>query len=660
MPQENASLANLRVAALESRNAAEMTRLIEKFGGQAFVSPSMREVPIEQNREAIDFAHRLITGGIDVMIFLTGVGFRHLLAAVEKHVSRERFLDSLRDIVTICRGPKPVAAMAEVGLKPTHRVPEPNTWRVLLATIDAGIPIANQNVGLQEYGITNRSLIAGLEARGAKVVNVRVYQWDLPEDTGPLEANVRAISAGERDVVLFTSAHQVANLLRMAQQMGLEPQLRDGLQRAVIASIGPTTSEMLHDHELPADVQPEHPKMGPLVAVAAELAATILEWKRRVSISLAAPPASPLDPQAPWYDSPFMKACRREPTDVTPVWLMRQAGRYMEEYRQVRGQTSFLELCKNPPLCSEIMCTAVARLGVDAAIIFSDLLPILEPMGLELDFAKGEGPVIYNPVRAPADVDRVLELEDLGTLDFVFETVRRTRADLPARIPLIGFAGAPFTLASYTIEGGASRSYLHTKTLMYRDEGAWRTLMERLSRSITRYLNGQIAAGAQCVQLFDSWVGSLSVADYEEFVAPWSGRVLAALRDAGVPTIHFGTGTTALLESMTAAGGDVIGLDWRLPLDRGWELVGHDRGVQGNLDPTVLLGPWERVEAVTRDILARAAGRPGHIFNLGHGVLPDTDPDVLGRLRELVHAESAPGAGREALWKESRTSGTPS
>jgi uroporphyrinogen-III synthase len=262
------SFANLRVTALESRNAAEIARLIEKFGGRPFVSPSMREVPIEQNREAIDFANRLITGGIDVMIFLTGVGFRHLLAAVEKHVERQRYLDTLSDITTICRGPKPVAAMAEVGLKPTHRVPEPNTWRELLATIDGGIPIANQNVGLQEYGITNRSLIAGLEARGAKVVNVKVYQWDLPADTKPLEENVKAIVAGERDVLIVTSAHQVANLLRLAQQLGLEPELREALARMVIASVGPTTSEMLRDHELPVDIEPEHPKMGPLIAAA--------------------------------------------------------------------------------------------------------------------------------------------------------------------------------------------------------------------------------------------------------------------------------------------------------------------------------------------------------------------------------------------------------
>ena len=640
MTTASASFNGLRVAALESRNAAEMTRLIEKFGGRAFVSPSMREVPIEQNREAIDFAHRLITGGIDVMIFLTGVGFRHLLAAVERHVDRQRYLDALTDIVTICRGPKPVAAMAEVGLRPTHRVPEPNTWRELLATIDGGIPVANHSVGLQEYGITNRSLIAGLEARGARVVNVPVYQWDLPLDTQPLEANVRALAAGERDVVLFTSAHQVANLLRMAQQLGLEQQLRDKLPGAVVASIGPTTSEMLADQDLPVDLMPEHPKMGALVAAAAGQAAAILQRRRRPAIRVAAsqamPANDPLDRTAPWYDSPFMKACRREPTPFTPIWLMRQAGRYMDEYRKIRGHTNFLDLCKNPALCSEIMCTAVERLGVDAAIIFSDLLPMLEPMGLELDYPKGEGPIIYNPVRAPGDIDRIVELEDLSSLAFVMETVRRTRADLPAEIPLIGFAGAPFTLASYLIEGGASRNYLHTKSLMYRDESAWRTLMERLGRSITRYLNGQIAAGAQCVQLFDSWVGCLGPDDYRRYVLPFVKQIIGGIT-SGIPVINFATGNPALLPLLAEGGGSVIGIDWRVRLDDAWRTVGYDRAVQGNLDPLVLLGEQPEIRRRVQDLLKQAAGRPGHIFNLGHGVVQQTPVENAIALVDAVH-----------------------
>jgi uroporphyrinogen decarboxylase len=518
-------------------------------------------------------------------------------------------------------------------------VPEPNTWRELLATIDGGIAVRNQTVGLQEYGVTNSSLIAGLEARGATVVNVRVYQYDLPEDTGPLTENIRAIAAGHRDVIVFTSAHQAVNLLRMAERLGLIEPLRSAMKRLVVASVGPTTSEMLREHDLPVDIEPEHPKMGPLVMAAAEKAADILEHKlehkrQRIVAATASLPSGAVE--LPWQDSPFLKACRREPTDVTPVWLMRQAGRYMEEYRKVRGQTSFLELCKNPQLCSEIMCTAVRRLGVDAAIIFSDLLPILEPMGLELDFPKGEGPVIYNPVRAPADVDRINEVEDLGALDFVMETVRQTRRDLPGHIPLIGFAGAPFTLASYAIEGGSSRSYLHTKSLMYRDEGAWRTLMERLSRSITRYLNGQIAAGAQCVQLFDSWVGCLGVDDYRRYVLPHMQAIFGGLTP-GVPVINFATGNPALLPLLAEGGGQVIGIDWRIRLDDAWRAVGESKAVQGNLDPLVLLAGKDEIRRRAKEVLAQAAGRPGHIFNLGHGVVQQTPVENAIALVDVVH-----------------------
>ena len=267
-----------------------------------------------------------------------------------------------------------------------------------------------------------------------------------------------------------------------------------------------------------------------------------------------------------------MKACRREPTSVTPVWLMRQAGRYMAEYRQVREKVTFLELCKDPALCSEVMCTAVARLGVDAAIVFSDLLPILEPMGLDLEFAPHGGPVVHNPVRDSLDVDRVVELESVEALHFVMEAVRQTRRDLPPQIPLIGFAGAPFTLASYAIEGGASRNYIHTKTIMYRDPGAWRALMDRFARAVTRYLNAQVAAGAQAVQLFDSWVGCLSTVDYREFVLPYVQQIIAGVAP-GVPVINFATGNPALNQLLAEGGSDVVGVDWRMRLDDAWQAI---------------------------------------------------------------------------------------
>jgi uroporphyrinogen decarboxylase len=318
---------------------------------------------------------------------------------------------------------------------------------------------------------------------------------------------------------------------------------------------------------------------------------------------------------------------------------MRQAGRYMAEYRAVRERLGFLELCKSPDVAAEVTVTAVERLGVDAAIIFADILLVLEPLGVGLEFARGDGPVIQRPVRSGADVDALPEVS-VDTLGYVFEAVRRARAALPRDLPLIGFAGAPFTLASYLVEGGTSRTYARTKKLMLEDAGAWRALMERLARIVSAYLNAQIDAGADAVQLFDSWVGCLAPDDYRAHVLPHVRTITAAVRP-GTPFIHFGTGTAGLLECMRAAGGDVIGLDWRVDLDAAWLRVGHDVAVQGNLDPVALLGPIAEIRARAAAILGRAAGRPGHVFNLGHGILPETPVDHVRALVDAVHELSA-------------------
>jgi uroporphyrinogen decarboxylase len=335
------------------------------------------------------------------------------------------------------------------------------------------------------------------------------------------------------------------------------------------------------------------------------------------------------------HDSPFMRACRREQTPYTPVWLMRQAGRYMKEYRDVRAKYSFLEMCKQPEVASEVTVYAAHRLNVDAAIIFADILLIIEPMGLELEFAKGEGPVIHNPVRTAADVDRVREVEDVSSLDYVYEAVRITRRELRPNIPLIGFCGAPFTLASYICEGGGSKNYVNTKRLMYTDPGAWHALMSRISRALALYLNAQIAAGAQAVQIFDSWVGALSPDDYREYVLPHTREVIRNVTP-GVPVIHFGTGTAGLLELMKEAGGDCIGLDWRVRLDEAWARLG-DVAVQGNFDSIALFTTPEVVRRKAKAILEQAANRPGHIFNLGHGILPETPVENVVALVEAVH-----------------------
>lgn len=312
----------------------------------------------------------------------------------------------------------------------------------------------------------------------------------------------------------------------------------------------------------------------------------------------------------------------------------------MEEYRELRAKFSFLDLCKRPDLAAEITVTPVERLGVDAAILFADILLLLEPMGVGLEYTKEDGPMIQRPVRTGADVDRLLEFDPERALPFVFETVRKSCAALNGKVPLIGFSGAPFTLASYLIEGGGSRNYLHTKHLIYSDPGAWSALMERLSRAIVGYLNGQIAAGAQAVQLFDSWVGCLSPDDYQQYVLPYARATIEGLTP-GTPVINFSTGTAGLLKLIRAAGGDIIGVDWRVNLDEAWERVGFDVGIQGNLDPVALFAPPDEIRRRVREILRRAGGRPGHIFNLGHGVLPNTPVDHVIAMVQAVHELSA-------------------
>ena len=335
----------------------------------------------------------------------------------------------------------------------------------------------------------------------------------------------------------------------------------------------------------------------------------------------------------------FLRACRREPVDMTPVWFMRQAGRYMASYRAIRGHHTLLDICRNPELAAQVTLQPVKEIEVDAAILFSDLLLPLEPMGIPFDFVKGEGPVIDPPVRTVARIDSLRRFEPRESLAHVLDTIRLLRTQLD--IPLIGFAGAPFTLASYAIEGGPSSNYARTKALMYGEPEAWHRLADTFASIVADYLTAQIEAGAQAVQVFDSWVGALSARDYREFVLPHTQKIFATVQPLGVPSLHFGTGTTTILAEMREAGGDVIGLDWRIPLDEGWAEVGDDRAVQGNLDPTLLLGPVERMLRGAHDVLQRAAGRPGHIFNLGHGILPSTDLEHVRTLAHFVHRQTA-------------------
>lgn len=345
----------------------------------------------------------------------------------------------------------------------------------------------------------------------------------------------------------------------------------------------------------------------------------------------------------------FLRACQRLPVDRTPVWFMRQAGRYMAVYRTMREKHSLLEICRQPELAAEVTLQPVKALGVDAAILFADILLPLIPMGAELEFAPGHGPVIHNPVRSRKDVSRIPPVDVEGDLGYVLKAIRILRTELPPEVPLIGFAGGPFTVASYLIEGRATRTFEKTKGMMYSAPNAWHALLGRLAHTLADYLVAQIEAGAQAVQLFDSWVGALSPADYRAYVLPHSATVLRRVQALGVPTIHFGTNTAALLSSMREAGGTVMGVDWRIPLDVAWKEIGEGLAIQGNLDPLALFSPREVLEAQVRRVLREAGDRPGHIFNLGHGILPATPVENVQAVVEMVHAFSLKEPGKVVL-----------
>ena len=331
----------------------------------------------------------------------------------------------------------------------------------------------------------------------------------------------------------------------------------------------------------------------------------------------------------------FIRACLRQPVDRTPVWFLRQAGRYMQEYREVRKHHTLVEICKQPELAAEVTITAAEKLGVDAAIIFADLLLPLEPMGLDFEFQAGEGPVVHHPVRTLEDV-RALRTDRAGDLAYVAKAIEKVAGHFGNRLGIIGFCGAPYTLASYMIEGGGSRNYIHTKKMMYNDPEAWKLLLDKIVAVLEEYCRLQVQAGADVIQIFDSWVGSLGLADYRAYAFEASKRLVRSVQQMGVPVIYFGVETAGLLAEMASTGADVIGLDWRQPLDEGWRAVGHGHAVQGNLDPITLFAPLDVLQQRVHEILRAANGRPGHIFNLGHGIVPNTPVENVQAVVRMI------------------------
>lgn len=639
-------LNGVQVVSFESRMSQKMERLIAQHGGLPIIAAAMQEISLDHYAEVFVFGKCLLDRQVDVVIFMTGTGTQRMFEVLESRYDKTTLLDAFKRVTISARGPKPMRVLRQYGLSVTVPIPQPSTWREIIEALDlsqASAPLYGKTVAIQEYGLPNEDLIQALKERHAEVLRIPVYRWALPENIEPLREAVRRIIAGDVSLVLITNATQIRHVFQFAVAHNLEQPLRRALERVVIASIGPTSSEAITAYGLRVHFQASSPTMDGLLAEVAQGAEVLIPKKQPatqpLSLSVSSRRSELADSKTLREKSIFMQACHREPTSVTPIWLMRQAGRYLKEYREIRQKVPFLELCKTPELAAEVAVSAVGAIGADAAILFSDILLIVEPMGLSLEYGSTDGPVISGQVASIKDVDTLAEINPQESLGFVFEAVSLTRAALDPHIPLIGFSGAPFTLASYVIEGGSSKAFVNTKRLMYTDPGAWHALMEKISRGLVRYLNGQIEAGADALQLFDSWVGCLGPEDYRKFVLPHTKAVLDGIKP-NVPVIHFGTGTASFLSDMKRAGGHVIGVDFRVELDWAWQILGCDVGVQGNLDPVVLCGPRDYLRERVRQIVVQAAGHTGHIFNLGHGVLPQTPEDNVRALIDDVHTLS--------------------
>ena len=491
--------------------------------------------------------------------------------------------------------------------------------------------------GLQVATLDN-TLSDAIGARGGKPLVPRT------DDTESLDAFLENLVRDDIAVLLLTEPEQVRALFGRASATGCVDALLGAVRQIAVGSAGPSCTDIWRSYHLSVDFEPDGTGGEALVSDMARLAAYLVN-KKRTAVDGGVDTSNwqridmrwhfESDPYGTRGESPFLRACRRKPTEYTPIWLLRQAGRYQRAYRELKSDLDFLDMCKTPELTTEITLMAVERLGVDAAILFADILPLLQPMGFNLEYVKGQGPVIHNPIRAAGAVD---QLEEAGpeSQHFVYEAIRMALPALPPHVPLIGFSGAPFTLAAYAIEGQSSRDFKHVKTFMYSEPQAWHAFMAKLAKTVVAYLNEQIAAGVHAVQLFDSWAGCLSPDDYRTYVLPHTGYVFSHLRP-GVPSIHFGVCTGSLLALMREAGGEVIGLDWRVDLAEAWQSLEHDVAVQGNLDPLVLFSSPEVIRQHAEAVLHKAGGRPGHVFNLGHGILPGTPEDHVIALVDAVH-----------------------
>ncbi|HBF13746.1 MAG TPA: uroporphyrinogen decarboxylase [Deltaproteobacteria bacterium] len=630
----------LTVISFESRMALPMQRLLEKKGIHCISAPTMKEVPLEENPRLFEFYEKLKNGEFDGIIFMTGVATRTLIKTLEQKFSKDEILETLRNkSKIIVRGPKPTAVCNRNNLPIFLTAPEPNTWREIISVLENHDFIKSKKLAIVEYGISNTDFINQLQKKGAETHPLQVYQWAMPDDLEPLNTAIATILTGKADLLAFTSAKQIENIMTLVKEKNLEGAFRRALYSTAITSIGPVTSEHLSTHQFFPDLEAKPHKMEALVELMAKKGLSASRQKKKkavLNLVYVKDSQQITETKDIMEDSPFMRACRIKANSQIPVWLMRQAGRYMAEYQSVRKKGGFKDLCTNPDLATEVTITAVERLGLDAAIIFSDILLVCEAMGMRLTYEENHGPILGPPIRTMDDLKRLRPSHTATDMPFVAKAISQTRKHLHPCIPLIGFSGAPFTVAAYMIEGGASKNFIATKQMMHSEPSVWKKLMNLLVPALADLLNTQIAAGCQVVQIFDSWVGQLNSQDYETFVMPYTQKLVRKIKK-GTPVIHFGSFNASSLHLQQKAGGDVLSIDWRVDIKQALQIIPKRKGIQGNLDPTLLFNKPKAFLPGVKKLLQAVGKRPGYIFNLGHGILPGTPVDHVMALVDYVH-----------------------
>lgn len=614
------------VVAFEARLGLKMKKLIEKYQAIPLIAPVLKEIPLTDNKKAFEVFPQISSGFFDYILFLTGIGIKTLIATLATQIPKEKIIKMLSQQKIIVRGPKPATVCNLHGIPIALKASEPNTWKEIISGIQNNFVIHSKKILIIEYGTSNEQLISALTELGAQIHTLSVYHWSLPDDLKPAREVIEHIIQKKADYVLFTSAIQVDHMLQIAQQMKKELPLRKGLYHSVIASIGPVTSERLSEKQIFPDIESFPNKMETLVETIATKGQKILDEKQKKKKFQENSPS-------------FMRvASLLKPTPIIPVWLMRQAGRYMAEYQLIRASKDFLSFCKDPDLCIEATVGAVERLGVDAAIIFSDILLILEPMGFKLHYP--EGPVIDNPVKNPDDLKYLKPVSMDESFTFLKKAIQGVKKNLPARIPLIGFCGAPFTMASYVIEGGSTKDFKKTKKFMQTYPEAWHKLMEHLTNHLAHLLLFQIKAGCEIVQIFDSWVSQLSAEEYQSFALPYTQK-LFSLIPSEIPSIHFGSFGQNLLTEQIKGGGSIMSLHFTVDPKMALQAISQNKGIQGNLNPDLLFESPSVFLKETEKILGIFGKRKGYIFNLGHGIKPHTPVNHVIRLVDFIHEWSA-------------------